>query len=99
MAKILTLVILGLMICNLQFAVAKQKDTLAQPSNTASYSTDADEDFNFNENSYYVSDEQTVQSEDSSLNEKTNFDQKVINSGHFSSDTATKTWIPVNKVE
>ena len=65
------------------------------------------EDYDFNENlddnSFYISDEQVQDMNDTTdinqIEEKTTFDQKVINSGHFSSTTATKTWIPLNRVK
>ena len=61
---------------------------------------EAVKEYNFEDNSYNVSDEQlqNVSSEDLlEKDKKVSFWSKVINSSHFSSNTATKTWIPVNK--
>ena len=56
-------------------------------------------DYNFEDNSYYISDEQIQEGKDLDKIDDTTggFWTKVINSGHFSSDTATKRYIPVNK--
>ena len=99
MTKIITLVMLGLMLVNAQIAFAKQKDTLAQPSNTTS-SYDVDENFTFDENSYYVSDQQVDEAQNNGKLENTKtFDDKVVNSSHFSSKTATRTWMPFNRIK
>ena len=100
MTKILTMLMVGLLMFNVQFACAKHKDTLAQPSNTTS-AFDVDEDYNFEDFSYNVSDEQLEEVEDmDKIEDKdSDFDDKVINSGHFSSNTATRTWIPINKIK
>jgi len=96
MTKLITMLMFGLLLMNLQCTFAKQKDTLAQPSNTVTVETD--ENFNFDENSYNVSDEQTTEATEADTpEEKTDFDTKVINSSHFSSGTATRTWIPFNR--
>lgn len=62
---------------------------------------EAVKEYNFENNSYNVSDEQlqATSSTDDILQKDSSvsFWSKVINSGHFSSNTATKTWIPVNK--
>ncbi len=101
MSKIITLIMFSLLLLNTQNVFAKQKDTLAQPSNTQSYSYDIDEDFNFDENSYNISNEQSEDAQDmDKIEDKgAGFDDKVINSSHFSSGTATRTWIPINKLK
>ena len=61
---------------------------------------DTVKEYNFEDNSYNVSDEQLQNTSSENILEKdakVSFWSKVINSGHFSSNTATKTWIPVNK--
>jgi len=67
------------------------------------YKADEQIDEKLDENSFYISDEQVqdmnAPSDINQIEEKTTFDQKVINSGHFSSTTATKTWIPINRVK
>ncbi len=61
---------------------------------------DTVKEYNFEDNSYNVSDEQLQNTSSENILEKdskVSFWSKVINSSHFSSNTATKTWIPVNK--
>ncbi len=101
MSKYITLFMLSLLLLNAQNVFAKQKDTLAQPSNTQSYSYDVDEDFSFDENSYTISNEQLEDAQDiDKIEDKdAKFDDKVINSSHFSAGTATRTWIPINKIK
>lgn len=56
------------------------------------------EDFNF-DSSYYMTDEQLQDAKEiDQIEEKTDFTSKIINSGHFTSETATKTYIPINKI-
>ena len=91
---------LSLLVVNVQFACAKQKDTIAQPSNTVKYESDfdAEKDYDIEDFSYNISDEQLEESkEDEEIDNTKTFDDKVINSGHFTSGTATRTWIPWNR--
>ena len=82
------------------FLIGVSCATFAQTANGAKSFDEAVKDYNFEDNSYNVSDEQlqNVNSEDILKNDTSvSFWSKVINSSHFSSNTATKTWIPVNK--
>ncbi len=59
---------------------------------------DTNYDYNFDENSFNISDEQFKEAQEIEKdNEKQSFTSKVINSSHFSPNTATKTWIPFRK--
>ena len=108
MKKFSTLLIFSLILLNVSFAGAKESIGDVANFNTK-YDHEYIDDYDINEypddNSFYISDEQvqdmnnTSSDDVNAIEEKTTFDQKVINSGHFSSDTATKTWIPVNRVE
>ena len=61
-------------------------------NDTVNYSYDIDE------NSFNVSDEQFKEVQEvEQENEKQDFNSKVINSSHFSSGTATRTWIPFRR--
>ena len=105
MTKIITILMFGLFLFNLPMVSAKESigdvanfDTKYAHENIENYDFDEPLD----ENSFYISDEQVqdMNSVDTNqIEEKTTFDQKVINSGHFSSKTATKTWIPLNRVK
>lgn len=53
---------------------------------------------NLDENSFQVSDEQFQDVQNNQpFEEKQSFSAKVINSSHFSSGTATQTWVPLNR--
>jgi len=71
----------------------------ADYSSNTSYDSTAKE-YNFENNSYNISDEQLTREVDADIlqeDKKVSFWQKVVNSSHFSSSTATKTWIPTKK--
>ncbi len=107
MTKIVTMLMFGLLLFSVQSVSARESigdvanfDTKYEHENIDNY------DFNepIDENSFYVSDEQVPESVKASddinqIEEKTSFWQKVVNSSHFSSNTATRTWIPLNRVK
>ena len=96
MTKIISLLILALFIANTQFVLAKTTNNAETKANQVK--TIAEEDYDFENNSFYISDEQLQQVEEmNEPEEKTTLDVKIINSSHFSSGTATKTYIPINK--
>ena len=111
MTKIVTLLMFGLLLLNVPSVLAKESIGDVANFNTKYDHEYADEygyldsnyDYDDENDSFYISDEQVQQmntAEDiNQIEEKTTFTQKVINSGHFSSDTATKTWIPLNRVK
>ena len=96
MNKIYTLLFLGLLMFSFQQSYALDN---AQPQKEKTqYSYDLDEDYNFDDNSYYVSDEQLKDIEDiNKIEDETTLESKIINSSHFTSGTATRTYIPINK--
>ena len=107
MLKFTSALLFSLLLLATPFVSAKESIGDVANYNTK-YEHEYTEDYDFNENlddnSFYISDEQVqeMNSADVDINaveEKTTFTQKVINSGHFSSDTATKTWVPLNKVD
>ena len=54
----------------------------------------------YDENSYNISDEQLQDTKEIEvIDNSSSFWSKVINSGHFSSNTATKTYIPIRKIK
>ncbi len=88
------------MLCSLTFvcgnAFAVQNDNYSDGQ--SGYTYDLDENYNFDDNSYYISDEQLKDIEDiNKIEDETTLETKVINSSHFSSGTATRTYIPINK--
>ena len=96
MKKILSVVFFGLLMLNTSPIFAADNSDAAKEQ--SQYTYDVDDDFNFDDNSYYISDEQLKDIEDiNKIEDETNFETKVINSSHFSSGTATRTYIPINK--
>ena len=96
MKKILSIVFFGLLMFNVPSVFAA--NSYDNSKEKSQYTYDVDEDFNFEDNSYYISDEQLKDIEDiNKIEDETNFETKVINSSHFSSGTATRTYIPINK--
>ncbi len=60
----------------------------------------SDDDFNFSDSSNYLTDEQLQEAQEiNEIDDNAGFWAKIINSSHFSSGTATKTYIPINKVQ
>ncbi len=98
MKKIIPFILLSALSINIQ-AFALQ-ETMPANKNMDDYSYENPEDLNFDNHSYYISDEQLEDAKKiDEIDEKSSFLQKIINSSHFSSDTATRTWIPINKVQ
>ncbi|MBQ4646616.1 MAG: hypothetical protein IJB79_04640 [Candidatus Gastranaerophilales bacterium] len=98
MNKIISLLLFGLLTLNLS-VVAKEK--ISPVNHTQEYyETKADWNFNFSEGSSYLTDEQLKDAQEiNEIDDKSSFIDKIINSSHFSSKTATKTYIPINKVQ
>lgn len=98
MKKLLTLILFSVFALNVQFVMARETQTNV---NVNSQTQVSEEDYNFNDSSVYLTDEQLQDAEqiDEIDDKDTSFIKKIINSSHFSSDTATKTWIPINKVK
>ncbi len=96
MIKLISLLFFGLMLLNVHTAVAKEQPNVQQ--NNSKYTYDVNDNYNFDENAYYINDEQSKASQDiDKIEDDSTFDTKIINSSHFSSGTATKTYIPLNK--
>ena len=96
MIKIISLILFCCMFVNIQ-AIASE--TVAPQSSNAEYIYGIENEYNFEENSYNISDEQLkdLENHEKIDDDNSGFWQKIINSSHFSSDTATRTWIPINK--
>jgi len=109
MTKYVLSLMFGLLLLSTPMTFAKESIGDVANFNTKydhEYTEDYDVDEKSEDNSFYISDEQVQDmnapvdvEEENAIDEKTTFDQKVINSGHFSSTTATKTWIPLNRVK
>lgn len=100
MNKITTLLLSGLLILSMQ-SFAADSSAVSKKSAENSFDT-AVKNYDFENYSYNVSDEQlqeTVENNSLESDAKASFWSKIINSSHFSSGTATKTYVPINKVE
>lgn len=88
MLKIITILVFGALLLYPQSIAAEEVNT----------NNDSNYDYNFDENSFNINDEQFKEVEEvETENEKQSFTSKVINSGHFTSNTATRTWIPFRR--
>ncbi len=95
MKKILSLLFFGFFFVNGCVFAAYNNN---YEDDKSGYTYDVNDNYNFEDNSYYISDEQLKDIEDiNKIEDETNFETKVINSSHFSSGTATRTYIPINK--
>ncbi len=100
MNKISTLLLSGMLLISFQSVIAADYGT---PTTTTSLDSQV-RDANYEDFSYNISDEQLTKESASTENlleqdKKVSFWQKIINSSHFSSKTATRTWIPINKAQ
>ncbi len=94
MARLFSILFLGLLFLNAQLTFAQQT-----ANETKSIQEYTEEDFDFTSKSNYITDEQLQAAQEiDEIEDKSSFGDKIINSSHFSSNTATKTYIPINKV-
>ena len=98
MNKIFSILLLGLLTLNLTVFA---KDRIAPVAHTQEYyEMNANGDFNFSDSANYLTDEQLQDAQEiNEIDDKSSWLDKIINSSHFSSKTATKTYIPINKVQ
>ena len=99
MNKIFSLLLLGLLTLNLSVVA---KDRISPVAQTQEYyeMNATDENFDFSSTAQYLTEEQLQDAQEiDDIDDKSGFWAKVINSGHFSSTTATKTYIPINKIQ
>ena len=96
MIKIISFILFSCLVLNIQ---AFASETNAQQAKNAEYIYGIEDNYNFEENSYNISDEQLkdIENHEKIEDDNSGFLQKIINSSHFSSNTATRTWIPINK--
>ena len=95
MKKTLSILFALLLISAFQSVVAQQVNSKADSSSSIEKSKD---DYDFENNSFYISDEQLQVVKDAeAIEEKSNFDAKVINSSHFTVGTPSRTYMPLNK--
>lgn len=97
MNKVISLLILTLLALNMPVLA---KDRISPVAHTQEYyELNANSDFNFSESVNYLTEEQLQDAQEiDQIDDKSSWLDKIINSSHFSSKTATKTYIPINKV-
>ena len=98
MKKTISILLLGFLALNLSVLA---KDRISPVAHTQEYyNMNANQDFNFSDSSNYLTDEQLQDAQEiNEIDDKSSWLDKIINSSHFSSKTATKTYIPINKVQ
>ena len=97
MKKITTLVLFSALL-----VLGSTPVVMADNNKESANYNNAVKEYDFENNSYNISDEQLqAETGEQSLesDKKASFWSKIINSSHFSSNTATRTWIPFNKAE
>ena len=98
MNKIVSLLLFALLTLNISVLAKERISPVAHTQEY--YEMNADSDFNFSDGANYLTDEQLQDAQEiDQIDDKSSFIDKIINSSHFSSKTATKTYIPVNKVQ
>ena len=98
MKKLASIILLGLLALNLSVFA---KDRIAPVAHSQEYyeMNAANNEFNFSDGANYLTDEQLQDAQEiNEIDDKSSWIDKIINSSHFSSKTATKTYIPINKV-
>ena len=98
MNKIISLLVLSLMITS----VCVAKDRISPVAHTNEYyeMNANSQDYNFENTTNYLTEEQMKDAQEiDNIDDNSSFWDKIINSSHFSSNTATKTYIPINKVQ
>lgn len=97
MKKLISILLFGFLALNL---TAFAKDRISPVAHTQEYyEMNSNGDFNFSSSANYLTDEQLQDAEKiNEIDDKSSWLDKIINSSHFSSKTATKTYIPINKV-
>ena len=99
MNKIISLLLFSLLISNITVVA---KDRISPVAHTQEYyeMNANDENFDFSNTTQYLTEEQLQDAQEiDEIDDKSGFWAKIINSSHFSSGTATKTYIPINKVQ
>ena len=99
MNKIISLILFALLVLNVSVIA---KDRISPVAHTEEYyeMNANSEDFNFSNTTNYLTDEQLQDAQEiHEIEDKSSWLDKIINSSHFSSQTATKTYIPINKVQ
>lgn len=105
MIRLISVLLFGLLVMSTSVSFANEKnpvsETNANAQQTDNFSEQVfdEDDFNFNDVSNYLTEEQLQEAQEiNEIEEKSSFSSKIIDSGHFTSETASKTYIPINKV-
>ncbi len=98
MIRLLSIVLFGLLFLNVPQLPVCAETAQNENVNAVNSFDESEEEFDFT-NTSYLTDEQLQEAKQiDQIDEKTSFTSKIINSGHFTSGTASKTYIPINKV-
>ena len=98
MTKLFSVLFLALI--TLSFQVSFAKDVEINYDETQAEEAQVEDEYDFMDNSQYLTDEQLQDAKEiDDIDDKSGFEAKIINSSHFSSGTATKTYIPINKIQ
>ena len=98
MNKIVSILLFALLTLNITVFA---KDRISPVAHTQEYyeMNANEENFDFSNTSQYLTEEQLQDAQEiDNIDDNSGFWAKIINSSHFSPNTATKTYIPINKV-
>lgn len=98
MIRLLSIVLFGLLFLNVPQMPVLAENSANKDVQAVNSFDDVDEDFDFTNTSYMTEEQLQEAKQIDQIEEKTSFTSKIINSGHFTSGTASKTYIPINKV-
>ncbi len=105
MIRLISVMLFGLLFLNAQVFAQTETNSNAPEQKTQTVNEEVPiseeeltKDFNFTDTSYLTDEQLQEAKEVNDIEEKTSFSSKIINSGHFTSGTATKTYIPINKI-
>ena len=98
MNKTISLLLFALLAMNVS-VIAKEK--ISPVNHTEEYyETQTDWDnYDFTNSSYLTEEQLQDAQEINEIDDKSSFIDKIINSSHFMPETATKTYIPINKIQ
>lgn len=98
MNKTISLLLFGLLVIN---ASVYAKEKISPVNHTQEYyETNVDwNNYDFSNSSYLTEEQLQEAQEVNDIDDKSSFIDKIINSSHFMPDTATKTYIPINKIQ
>ncbi len=98
MKKIISLLLFSLLLINVQ-AYCAEKKAVSNSNDAAKQELKGFDDLEINDNMFTITDEQFEEAKDTTIlpEEKMDFRTRVINSGYFTPETPSRTYIPLRE--